>query len=75
MLRNLSVGDLSYIRTPRNAACQQGFGRILHSQEVFEHDRTNCMRHFGISHYLAELDEMHMSLTLEQREGAAPAVD
>jgi hypothetical protein len=56
-------GDLSYIRSPRNAACQQGFGRVLHSQEVFEHDRTNCMRHFCISHYFAELDEMHMLLT------------
>jgi hypothetical protein len=23
---------------------------------VFEHDRMNCIRHFGISHYFAELD-------------------
>jgi hypothetical protein len=67
-------GDLSYVRGPRNAACQQGFGCLLQSQKVLAHDRMNCMRHFGISHYFAELDEMHMSLTLEQREGAAPAV-
>jgi hypothetical protein len=64
MLRNLPVGDLSYIRSPRNATCQQGFGHVLHSQEVFEHDRVNCMRHFGISHYFAELDQMHMLLTV-----------
>jgi hypothetical protein len=57
------VDDLSYIGSPRHAACQQGFGRVLHSQEVFEHDRMNCMRHFGISHYFAELDQMHMLLT------------
>jgi hypothetical protein len=64
MLRNLPGGDLSYIRSPRHAACQQGFGRVLHSQAVFEHDRMNCMRHFGISHYFAELDQMHMLLAL-----------
>ena len=29
-------GDLSYVRSPRNAACQQGFGRLLHSQVVFD---------------------------------------
>jgi hypothetical protein len=23
---------------------------------VFEHDRMNCIRHLGISHYFAELD-------------------
>jgi hypothetical protein len=23
---------------------------------VFEHDRMNCIRHFGISHYFAESD-------------------
>jgi hypothetical protein len=63
MLRNLPVGDLSYIRSPRNAACQQGFGRLLHSQVVFEDDRMNCICDFGISHYFAELDLMHMPLT------------
>jgi hypothetical protein len=62
-------GDLSYIRSPRNAACQQGFGRVLHSQAVFEHDRMNCMRHFGISHYFAELDQVHMLLTVFGAEG------
>ena len=29
--------DQSYIRSPRNAACQQGFGRVLHTQVVFEY--------------------------------------
>jgi hypothetical protein len=48
--------DLSYIRSSRNAACQQRFGRRLRSQVVLEHDRMNCMRDFGISHYFAELD-------------------
>jgi hypothetical protein len=48
--------DLSYIRSPRNAAYEQGFGRLFHGQEVFEHDRMNRMRHFGISHYFAELN-------------------
>jgi len=57
-------GDLSYVRSPRNAACQQGFGRLLHSQVVFEHDRMNCTRDFSISHYFAELDQMHVALTL-----------
>jgi hypothetical protein len=57
-------GDLSYIRSPRNVACQQGFGRLVHSQVVFEHDRMNCIRDFSISHYFAELDEMHVPLTL-----------
>ena len=38
--------------------------RVLHSQAVFEHDRTNCMRHFDISHYFAELDQMHMLSTV-----------
>jgi hypothetical protein len=57
--------DLSYIRSPRNAACQQGFGRVLQTQVVFERNRINCMRRFGVSHYFAELDEMHMPLTLE----------
>jgi hypothetical protein len=48
--------ELSYIRSPQNVACQQGFGRLLHSQMVFEHDRMNCIRDFSISHYFAELD-------------------
>jgi hypothetical protein len=56
MLRNLPVGDLSYIGSPRHAACQQGLRRRLRSQVVFEHDRMNCIRDFGISHYFAELD-------------------
>jgi hypothetical protein len=54
--------DQSYIRSPRNAACQQGFGRVLHTQVVFEYDWINCMRHFI---YFAELDVMHMPLTFE----------
>ena len=57
--------DLSYIRSPRNTTCQQGFGRVLRAQVVFESNRINCMRHFGVAHYFAELDEMHMPLTLE----------
>jgi hypothetical protein len=57
--------DQSYIRSPRNAACQQGFGRVLHTQVVFEYDWINCMRHFSVSHYFAELDVMHMPLTFE----------
>jgi hypothetical protein len=63
-------GDLSYIRSPRNAACQQGFGRLLHSKVVFEHDRMNCMRHFGISHYFAELDRCMILLCLVGAEGS-----
>jgi hypothetical protein len=57
-------GDVSYVRSLRNAACQQGFGRLLHSQVVFEHYRINCTRDFSISHYFAELDQMHVALTL-----------
>jgi hypothetical protein len=48
--------NLSYIGSPRNAACQQGFRRRLRSQVVFDYDRMNCVRHFSISHYFAELD-------------------
>jgi len=62
--------DQSYIRSPRNAACQQGFGRVLHTQVVFEYDWINCMRHFSVSHYFAELDVMHIPLTFEHgRDG------
>jgi hypothetical protein len=57
--------DQSYIRSPRNAACQQGFGRVLRTQVVFEYNWINCMRHFSVSHYFAELDVMHMPLTFE----------
>ena len=28
-------------------------------------DWINCMRHFSVSHYFAELDVMHMPLTFE----------
>jgi hypothetical protein len=51
--------DQSYIRSPRNAACQQGFGRVLHTQVVFEYDWINY-----VSHYFAELDVMQMPLNL-----------
>lgn len=33
-------------------------------QAVFEYDRMNCMRHFGISHYFAELNQMHRLSTV-----------
>jgi hypothetical protein len=56
MLRNLPGGDLSYIRSPRDAACDQGFGRVFRSQAVLAHDRMNCIRDFSISHYFVELD-------------------
>lgn len=38
---------------------------VSSTQVVFEYDWINCMRHFSVSHYFAELDVMHMPLTFE----------
>lgn len=77
-MRNLPAGHLSYIRSPRNAACQQRFGRVLRSQEIFEHDSDELhapLRHLASFRGIGSDAYAVNCVWLVQREGAAPAVD
>lgn len=65
MLRSMPVMIRVTFAARETPHCQQGFGRVLHTQAVFEYDWINCMRHFSVSHYFGELDVMHMPLTFE----------
>jgi len=64
LIRKLPVLIWATFAARETPHSSKAFGRLLHSQEIFEHDRMNCMRHFSISHYFAKLDYMHVRLTL-----------
>jgi hypothetical protein len=53
-------GKLSNVRRSRHPACLERLGRVCQRQEMFEHDRADCVRYFRVPHYFAELDFVHM---------------